>query len=499
MALRALRCPNCNGDINIDDSREFAYCPYCGTKILLKETIEVKHSGTVKVEGIEGIIGSATNEQIERRIAMLFDYIDGMHSCNFDETANNVLNTRDDYRVYLAYILNDPDHTNGIYYKKFYELEKGISEFEKTIQKRFTDRYIDAFLNDPERVSSLFAANLLVKNFGKDGSPLDDNTFYVVMKKNCYRTEEYLLSIGFNPLIKHSFGTHAKPSNYYRLREEDAQKYGYKAKYDSTGYITKVHPGLISFYDYANEIGDTTAVNVMQPYADKLNEEARQFMENQEAKDRVLKEQADSERKAKRKEALNNLLGAVAAFFIGIAAFIVGTGKEIASLFKVSSGNVKRTAQPVQKESAPINDVQVSQEPVNPSSEAVQNVPEKNAAAVEGSTKEDIPQQPTDSKQENAAVVKEKPAEHAATHITVGKVMDVIRWILLVPVGFICILAPALGHAPLSAIAGSVITFIECPANKKLDNKLHMTMKRKALIIVVCIILYITGAILSAN
>lgn len=31
----ALKCPECNGDIQLDDNREFGFCQYCGTKILL--------------------------------------------------------------------------------------------------------------------------------------------------------------------------------------------------------------------------------------------------------------------------------------------------------------------------------------------------------------------------------------------------------------------------------------------------------------------------------
>ncbi len=39
MALVALKCPNCGGSLDLDDSRDFAFCQYCGTKILIQEEI----------------------------------------------------------------------------------------------------------------------------------------------------------------------------------------------------------------------------------------------------------------------------------------------------------------------------------------------------------------------------------------------------------------------------------------------------------------------------
>ncbi len=50
MALKALVCPQCNANLQIDDSRDFGFCQYCGTKVMLHDTIEVKHTGTVKLD-----------------------------------------------------------------------------------------------------------------------------------------------------------------------------------------------------------------------------------------------------------------------------------------------------------------------------------------------------------------------------------------------------------------------------------------------------------------
>ena len=32
-----LKCPNCGADITLDVTRDFGFCSYCGTKVLLDE------------------------------------------------------------------------------------------------------------------------------------------------------------------------------------------------------------------------------------------------------------------------------------------------------------------------------------------------------------------------------------------------------------------------------------------------------------------------------
>ncbi len=37
MPVIALKCPNCRGDLELDSTREFGFCQYCGTKIMIQE------------------------------------------------------------------------------------------------------------------------------------------------------------------------------------------------------------------------------------------------------------------------------------------------------------------------------------------------------------------------------------------------------------------------------------------------------------------------------
>lgn len=44
MALKALTCPQCGANLELDDEREFGFCQFCGAKVQINEVIEVRHS-----------------------------------------------------------------------------------------------------------------------------------------------------------------------------------------------------------------------------------------------------------------------------------------------------------------------------------------------------------------------------------------------------------------------------------------------------------------------
>lgn len=66
MAVTALVCPRCGAQIELDDSREYGFCSYCGSKIMLGEHIyvHVKHSyedGGPTTTGTTGSSGNSGN------------------------------------------------------------------------------------------------------------------------------------------------------------------------------------------------------------------------------------------------------------------------------------------------------------------------------------------------------------------------------------------------------------------------------------------------------
>lgn len=48
-----LKCPNCAASISIDDTREFGFCSYCGTKVQLVQTVKIVHDGMVSISGVK--------------------------------------------------------------------------------------------------------------------------------------------------------------------------------------------------------------------------------------------------------------------------------------------------------------------------------------------------------------------------------------------------------------------------------------------------------------
>ena len=50
-----LKCPACGAGLNLDETREIAFCEYCGQKIMLAEKRTVNVEGAVAVEGIASI------------------------------------------------------------------------------------------------------------------------------------------------------------------------------------------------------------------------------------------------------------------------------------------------------------------------------------------------------------------------------------------------------------------------------------------------------------
>lgn len=58
--LISLKCPHCHGDVQLDDSREFGFCMYCGTKI-----INEKNERTVIIDEKNKVVNLLKNAKYE--------------------------------------------------------------------------------------------------------------------------------------------------------------------------------------------------------------------------------------------------------------------------------------------------------------------------------------------------------------------------------------------------------------------------------------------------
>lgn len=50
MALTALKCPNCDANIRVDDDREYGFCAYCGSQVKTKEVVEIRYTNHIQVD-----------------------------------------------------------------------------------------------------------------------------------------------------------------------------------------------------------------------------------------------------------------------------------------------------------------------------------------------------------------------------------------------------------------------------------------------------------------
>ena len=41
MGMKSLRCPSCGANLEMDDSKEYGFCSYCGTKVQINDRINV--------------------------------------------------------------------------------------------------------------------------------------------------------------------------------------------------------------------------------------------------------------------------------------------------------------------------------------------------------------------------------------------------------------------------------------------------------------------------
>ncbi len=105
MGFTAVKCPQCGADIQLDDSREFGFCNYCGTKVM-QEKIVVEHQGSVKVDNT--------------------DYVE-----KFLQNAHRALLKEDWEEVEKYYNLveqNDPDSMEAVFFSSYGKAMLSLSD-----------------------------------------------------------------------------------------------------------------------------------------------------------------------------------------------------------------------------------------------------------------------------------------------------------------------------------------------------------------------------------
>lgn len=105
MSFVALKCPGCGSDIQLDDSREFGFCNYCGTKVM-QDKIVVEHQGQVKIDNSDYVQKFLQNA---RRAKLKEDW---------EETE----------KYYNLVEQNDPTNIEAIFYSSFGKAKASLVE-----------------------------------------------------------------------------------------------------------------------------------------------------------------------------------------------------------------------------------------------------------------------------------------------------------------------------------------------------------------------------------
>ena len=96
MGFVTVKCPDCGATVNLDSSREYGFCNYCGAKVM-QDKVVVEHRGSVSINNspkIEQWLKSA-------RTSM---------STGFNEQA---------VKYYDMVLTESPDHWEAVFYSKY--------------------------------------------------------------------------------------------------------------------------------------------------------------------------------------------------------------------------------------------------------------------------------------------------------------------------------------------------------------------------------------------
>ena len=87
MPIVAAKCPNCGGELQLDDNLKSGFCMYCGSRVIVQEAIELKK---VQVEGKVSVEGLATMENLLTRGQQCLEAGDYKEAQGFFEKVVNI-------------------------------------------------------------------------------------------------------------------------------------------------------------------------------------------------------------------------------------------------------------------------------------------------------------------------------------------------------------------------------------------------------------------------
>ena len=177
MGFIALKCPNCSSDIMLDDSREFGFCQYCGTKII-QDRVIIEHKGKIQIDHtkeIENLLIRAQEFISKGNLKEAKNYYNkilDLDANNIDER-RGIKNIRD--IIVNSVISKAQDLFDKKSYKESEELFKKVVEIDPNNQialKRLEE--FETIICDPN-VFIVFKASDMASSFGKLKIKIDNS------------------------------------------------------------------------------------------------------------------------------------------------------------------------------------------------------------------------------------------------------------------------------------------------------------------------------------
>ena len=219
MALEALTCPNCNGDVELDKDQEFGFCKYCGTKVQNTNFKVVK--GKVKIDKSK----DADNYYIIARRAL---------NDNDHETAE---------KYYDMILQIDPNSWEALFYKTYcnamnckiiqinssiIKLNNCLDSVFKLMKESVDEKELEDKISEiGNKANDLFL--LLVHSYENHYNGIGDsiranyNQEYINTHFSGLRAEEYMgdLLLKYFPdskWVKNNYVTLLKTANQWQIR-----------------------------------------------------------------------------------------------------------------------------------------------------------------------------------------------------------------------------------------------------------------------------------------
>lgn len=145
MALINLKCPSCNGPIQMDDTKESGFCMYCGNKFLVKDElihIKIEHCGSVNINRKSEI------DNLIIRTKQKVDEIIKETDKKFENAGYNEILKESAYKTAISKLNN----INEVYIEKALDLDPNNQDVLKLKSKV---NYLIKTYNNPIKEASL--------------------------------------------------------------------------------------------------------------------------------------------------------------------------------------------------------------------------------------------------------------------------------------------------------------------------------------------------------